>query len=346
MENEQVLVERPTCLVPFDDLKDAITELKAKNEKMVFAYNTPQGEKDARSHCYQLRQTKSQITSIHKDAKSKALAECQLIDSEKNDLIGTVEEMINFHMKPINEIAKAKKAAAEALAEAEKAAAAEVETKRLAVIAENEAEAAKILEENKALQAKILDDEKERQAKIAEEERERMQVAEARQAAIDKVHEDRDIQTRKDAADAQKILDDQQKELDDAREKFEAEKIAEKNARQLVEDARLAEIKKARQEVNDALDKAERDKAAAVQAVKDEAARVEKERKVKEEAAQLREKQLAEADAKRKAKAEHRIKIDSEAAAGIDHYGGQTCDVNAIIRAIKDGKIPHVSITY
>ena len=84
-------------LVVFDPVKAELAEYKKENASLVFDYEDPQGNKDARSHIYKLRQAKTKIADIHKEAKAEAWGICKLLDGEKNDLTAEVEAMIDFH---------------------------------------------------------------------------------------------------------------------------------------------------------------------------------------------------------------------------------------------------------
>lgn len=92
-----------TELAKFDEVAAAIAEYKAENVNLVFDYESAKGEKDARSHIYKLRQAKTKIAEIHKDAKADILLAGRALDGKKNELTGEVEEMIEVHDKPLRE---------------------------------------------------------------------------------------------------------------------------------------------------------------------------------------------------------------------------------------------------
>ena len=191
MENEVVERERIGELVAFDELRAGIILLKEMNANKVFDYADPAGNKDARSHIYRLRQTKTQIADVHKTVKAKALRACQLIDAEKRDLTSAVDEMIDVHLDPIKEIERQ-----EAVKEAERLQAilekkAVIEAERLEAIAQQEAEIAR------------------RQAEL-----------DAKEKAAQRVEED-----------ALNALAIEESRIAAERAKFEAEKKAEINAR-------------------------------------------------------------------------------------------------------------------
>jgi hypothetical protein len=353
-KTEQVLVERPACLAPFNDLKVAIELFKEENEKKVFDYKTPKGEQAARSHCHSLRGTKSQIISIHKDAKSEALGVCQTLDGEKNTLIGMVEEMINFHMDPIKKIAEDRKAAIEAAEEALRVKEAAEAAERLKAIEEREAEAERVLAGIKAREANTIKAENERQVRIAAEEAAKVKSdkAEAEQIRLSNEAARLEIKKREDAA--QKVIDDETAKLTRAREKFEAEKIAEENKQAAI----LAEKAKAKQDVidaaakveqdkKDALAKAAKEKQDAIQKTKDDAAEVERKRIATKEAADRLVKIKAENERKRKAEQEYILEVKQAAYESLLACTKLSeIDARTVINNIASNMVVNVTITY
>ena len=231
-----------TRLVEFQPLRSAIAKLQSENERLVFDYETAQGEKDARSHCYKLRQTKGKIGEVHKVAKAEALAHCQLVDSEKNDCLAAVEGMIDVHMKPINAKLQRRKDAEEAAAQKLADEAAEEEEKRLASIAaqeeENEIEAdrlAKVKSDQEAAEKKrvaaIAEEDRLRQLNIDADEDARLQAVRAEQAdRAAKVKVEEDARQKKILADNAQLAAD--------RLAFDKERQAEADARKREQNAR------------------------------------------------------------------------------------------------------------
>ena len=91
-------------LVVFNEVTAIIAKAKADNEKLVFVYTDPDGEKAARSHIANLRKVKTKISDVHKDAKAEALALGRKLDSKKRELIGEVDSMIAVHKDPLDAI--------------------------------------------------------------------------------------------------------------------------------------------------------------------------------------------------------------------------------------------------
>jgi len=296
-------------LAVFDPLKAEVEKWKEVNESISFEYETPEGEKAARSHIFKLRGTKSKIAAIHKEAKAEALAHCRAVDGEKNYLIEEVDSMIMVHQKPINAIAMQKRFAEQAKLNAEKIEKERIEQERLDAITKQEEEIADRL-------AAIA--EKEAVAKKAEEDRLAALVAEENRMAAD-------------------------------RAKFEAEKKAEADARKREAEAkRQAEIN-AEFEKKEALEKAEAEKQAAIDAEKEKARKLEAERVAKIEAEKVEQKRLADIAAKKIADKKYRKAIEESIATAFEEIAmaDNTLDASvSVMEAIRDGKINHVTINY
>ena len=230
-----------TDLTKFDEVRAEIAKYKEVNESIVFDYEDPQGNKDARSHVFKLRKTKSKITEVHRIVKSEALAACQAVDAEKRYLIGEVEGMIDVHATPIKAIED--RVAHESFLRAEevrKAREAEEENKRKeieereAVVARKEAEIKAKEDAVKATQEKArLDAERvERETFIAEQAAEN-----ARKTAETKA-----------AAEKKAVEDAATKAIADAKAKARAEEVARlaKVAAEKAEQTRLAELERIR----------------------------------------------------------------------------------------------------
>ena len=228
-------------LAKFDEVKAAIAKFKKENENLVFDYEDAKGNKDARSHIYKLRQTKTVINAIHKEVKAEALAICQKIDKQKRDLIGEVEEMIEVHAAPIKAIEEreAKKIADKL--EAERLEAERLEAERKEELRKREEEVAR--REEAARKA-----EEERQAKIKAEEdrlnREREKLEAEKQAEADarrRVEEER----KRAEIEKQEALKRAEEEKEAAIE-AERERIRREEQAKKAEEDRLAEVERKR----------------------------------------------------------------------------------------------------
>lgn len=210
---EQTLVEpKESELAIFDEVAATIAKYKAENESLVFDYETPDGEKDARSHIAKLRKVKTVVANIHKEAKAEALAFGRRLDAKKNEYIGEVDGMIAVHKDPLDKIAAEK----QAVIDAERKKAEEEEAKRLADIEAREAAVREA--EEKIAREKNEAERKEREKQIAEEAAEKARLeAEARAKA---------------EADAKELAE---KKLKEAEEATEQRRIANKKHRKQVE---------------------------------------------------------------------------------------------------------------
>jgi len=184
-----------TDLTKFDNVRAEIAEYKEKNKNLVFDYHSPQGNKDARSHIFKLRKTKTLITDIHKEVKADALADCQVIDKEKRTLIGDVEEMIEVHAGPIRAIEEQEKQARLAQAKAEEEARRAEEDSKQKELADREADVARREAEIKAKEAEAERVDREKQ--IAEQA-----AKKARQEAEAKAKAEENARIAKEAAAA------------------------------------------------------------------------------------------------------------------------------------------------
>ncbi len=210
------------AIVAFDEVKAEMAKYKAKNESLVFDYEDAKENAAARSHIFGMRKMKTAITAVHKTTKAEALAACQAIDTEKRTLITAVDDMIEYHAKPIRKIDERVRAEAEAKIKAVEDAKREAEEKRQAELAAKEAELAereakvKAAEEaQKAEAEKIrLDAERvERERRIAEEA-----AAKAKEEAEAKIIADREV----------KRLEQQDAEAAELKAKREAEAVEKK----------------------------------------------------------------------------------------------------------------------
>ena len=190
-------------LVVFDEVAATLAKYKAENEKLVFDYADPEGEKQARSHIAKLRKAKTKISDVHKDAKAEALEVCRALDGKKRELIGEVEGMIAVHKEPLDAIEAEK----QAVIDAEKARLEAEEEKRLADIEAREAAVREAEEKIDAEKARV--ERAEREKRIAEEaaEKARIQAEQKAKAEVDakELAEKRRIETEK-IAEGKRIL--------------------------------------------------------------------------------------------------------------------------------------------
>lgn len=230
-------------LAIFEPIQATMAEYKDENEKLVFAYEDPQGNKDARSHVHKLRGVKTKITVAHKEGKAVALAACREIDAYKNKLIGEVDEMIAVHNEPIMLIEKEKHEAEMERLRIIREAKEKVERERIEEIERREA-AVKAAEEKVAAEGV---------AKRAKEEAQRIELErierEKRIAEEAKVKAEADAKMALEAAERKCLADieaERAKVLADAKAKELAER--QRIEAEQAEKERLAIIERKRQE--------------------------------------------------------------------------------------------------
>jgi hypothetical protein len=87
----------------FSEWEVQLNSLEKDNSTLVFDYATEKGEKEARSHVYKLRQTKTAVDKARKDAKAEQQAYLKAVEAEAQTIIKRLEAMIALHMNPIEE---------------------------------------------------------------------------------------------------------------------------------------------------------------------------------------------------------------------------------------------------
>jgi colicin import membrane protein len=329
-------------LAVYNPFRAQLIEFKEFNSKLVFDYEDPKGNKDARSHVYKLRQSKAAVEKARKEEKAASLEYGRRVDAEAKEIIAEIEAMIEVHQKHLDEIEQREQAridgiksrinafvvATEGLESLDSGAIHErlTQVKGVALddsFAEFLAEAGQVkdmatkkLEAAHALAMK-------READAAELERLRKEAAEREQ-------KERDERLQREAAERAKA---------EAEAKAQAEREAlERKAREEKEAAEKREL-----ELKLQAEKAEREKLEAEQ-------RAEREKQEAIEAERLRIQREAEAkaaeEAKREADKKHQAKIHGEIIAALAVCGISEDAAKAAIVAIRKGEVPHVRIIY
>ncbi len=102
MTQEVLKAQQPIAV--YDPFRAQLVELREINAKTVFDYENPKGNKDARSHIYKLRQTKSAVEKARKAEKDDALTYGRRVDAEAKEIKDEIDGMIAVHAKPLEEI--------------------------------------------------------------------------------------------------------------------------------------------------------------------------------------------------------------------------------------------------
>ena len=89
-------------LAPYSEVKAAIAKMKAESAGLTFDYETPKGNKLARSHVASLRTVKGDIERKRKELKAEALEYGRKVDAVAKELTGEIEAMIEVHQGPLD----------------------------------------------------------------------------------------------------------------------------------------------------------------------------------------------------------------------------------------------------
>ncbi len=96
-------------IAAFEPFRAQLSELRQHNQSVVFNYTDPKGNKEARSHIYKLRRTKTAVDQARKDAGKEALDYKRRVDNEGKEIIAEIEAMIAVHQTPLDEIEQREK---------------------------------------------------------------------------------------------------------------------------------------------------------------------------------------------------------------------------------------------
>ncbi len=331
----EVIVSNNQGIAVYDEFRSQLAALKEGNAKLVFDYEDPKGNKEARSHVYKLRQTKAAVDKARQKEKAASLEYGRRVDSEAKEIAAEIDAMIEVHAKPLEAIEERERQRVQAIrdrieemrsstvtenppgsplsAEAMRDRLAEIKAVAIdETFAEFIAEAAQVKDATvSAMEANIAATEK-REAEAAELER-------LRKESEERARKDREEQIRREA---------EQKAVAEAETKAKAEREA----------AERREL-----ELKLAAERAEREKIEAQQRA--ERAAKEAEERVRREAEEAKRKE-AEATAKREADKAHRGKINSAAVAAFVAGGMDEEVAKLAVTLIAKGQIPAVSIAY
>ena len=259
-------------LTQYEPIKAQIAELLAQNDKLVFNYRDPTGNKDARSHVYALRLKKGEVERVRKTAKADALEYGRKVDSVAKELTAALETAIAVHQTPIAEIEAEEQAKRDEAAriEAEKKAAEEraEQERQAAILKAAQEEAEKARAEIEAMKAKQREDDIRREAaeqarreaeeRVARAEREKLAaereaiatreraLAEKEQAEAEKKRVAQ--QAKEDQEEAVRAAEQRAKEQAEAEERAKARELAKKAVRREI----ISQIKDDIQAIMDA----------------------------------------------------------------------------------------------
>ncbi len=334
-------------IAAYSEFRAQLSELRAGNAKLVFDYEDPQGNKDARSHVYKLRKAKSAVEAARKDEKAASLEYGRRVDGQAKEIIVEIETMIDVHAKPL----------------------AEIEQREKDRIEKHEANMTEIIGAGTVTAEKWMDIPfeamKDRLAEIEAEPIDEdhwdefaLQAAQAKDAAIAQMrtaiakrekHEAEQaelLRLRKEAEERERADHEEKIRQEAARKAEEEAEQKAKHERQRVEAEaarKRAAAEKRELKLKLAAEKADREKAEAEQ----RAANAEKEAREKAEREQREklEREAAEA-AEREADKKHHAAINNQAVAAFVASGISEDAAKQAVTLIAKRAVPNVHITY
>ncbi len=324
-----------TEIVAYNEFRDQLSQMKQNNTGLVFNYEDPAGNREARSHVYKLRQTKAAVDKVRKKIKEESLEVGRKIDAEAKEIIGEIEGMIDTHMKPLEAIEEREQQRVQKIRDriesirnapfqrngtggmlASPELKGLLEAVRTTVIDESFAEFQ--FEAQQVWDASVTSLEASYAAAV-KNEAELAELARLRVEADERSRKDRDEQVRRDT---------EEKSRKEADARVEAERKASAN-REV--NLRL-EAERAQREKQDANERA------------DKAAQTERERIERKQAEEAKAER--EATEKREADKKHRAKINSAAVEALVAGGMKIDHAKQAITLIAKGSVPNVSVSY
>jgi hypothetical protein len=104
-------------IVEYNSFRQQVTELKQANSTLVFDYESAKGEKNARSHINTIRLSKGAVERTRKELSVDLLLRKRLINDEAKQITADLDDMIDIHMKPLEEKAEREEKRKEAINE-------------------------------------------------------------------------------------------------------------------------------------------------------------------------------------------------------------------------------------
>lgn len=316
-----VVIEKANALTVFKSA-DQIEEILAKVEREVMSFvpdvTTAKGRKEIASLAYRVSQTKSYLDGLGKDLVAELKEVPKLIDANRKTVRDRLDVLRDKARQPVTDW----EAEQERIKAEEEA---RIAAEKLAAQIEADHEIALLLNDKFDRDAAEAKAEAERQRIAHEEEIKRQAVEQARIEAEQKTQQEREAAARREA------------DLKAAKEKAEADaKAAQERAEREAKEAQ----ERTERLAQEAREQAEREKQQAVEFERQRAALAEQNRLAEE-------KRIADEAAARAANEAHRKTIGTAVVNALMGHAGLT-RVQAIdvLMQIKDGNIPHTSITY
>lgn len=354
----EVLIKEESAVAEYRPFYAQLAELEQKNATLVFDYESPKGNKEARSHVNTLRLTKGALERTRKAAKEESLRIGRAIDAEAKEIGARIEAMITVHQSAIDEIEQRERQRVADLAER----LANLRNSCAAVtVAVDLAELITQLEpvvigddwqefKPQALEAKdqVLRDLRVRHAEAVEREAKEAELARLRAEAAERERVERDAAIVRAAEERARVEAARVAQEAEARAAAEREAAARRElelklqaenaerrrieAEQRAEQERVEAAARAEREAKEAIERAERQAA--------EAVRREQERVAAQKIAEAAEQARREKDKK------HKASINRAALAALVEGGLSEECAKQCVTLIASGKVPAVSIAY
>lgn len=333
---------------PYTDIKAELVKLAEENDKAVFDYEDPKGNKMARSHIYNFRRLKGEVERRRKEMKADVLERGRLIDGTAKEITARIEEMIAVHETPLLEIEQREKDRVAAIQRAIDLIGESSETPTTFNPPSSEIAEAIARVEAIEIDASVY---QERMADASNLKGERLADLKGMHAeAVERETKDAELKRLQAEAAA--------REQAEREERIRAE--AEARAKAEAEAKAQREREEAERREREAAEQAKREQEAAERREREAVERAERAERKAREAEEAREREAAArkaADEKRAADKKHRIKVGDAAVSGvaaairdenvIDSPDDEIKAVaETVVQAIIDGKVPHVTITF
>ncbi len=349
MSNQEILFAEQK-IAAYDPFRAQLAELKEGNAKAVFDYEDPKGNKEARSHIFKLRKTKSAIDKVRKEQKDASLQYGRRVDAQAKEITVEIEEMIEVHETPIKEIEQHEK---DRIANHQK----KMDHLESYLSESFDGCSSDLLKSTMEELKNFEPDESFEEftapaIKIWKDTKERLQAAldarikyEAEQAELEKLRAEQAVREKKEREEkiAREAAENARKEAEEIAAKKEAE--------------HQAALKAAKEEKIQLEQKAKRnEEAAKAQAAAAEQAKIEAEKQAEERAKQAAREaedaikaaaqKVIDDEKKREADKKHFAKINNESADCFFAEGFSEADAKKIVALIAQKKIKNIHISY
>lgn len=325
----------------YDEYRAQLAELKEDTKKLVFDYEDSAGNKEARSHVYKLRQTKAAVDKARKKEKAASLEYGREVDSQAKEITLELEQMIDVHQKPLEEI----------------------ETREKERVAKHESNISEMREGGEHTSNNWMELSVEAMAdRLAEIENEGIDSYEEF-APVAAGTKDRAITQIKEAIAKREAYDKEQAELEKLRaeaverEKKEAEEKLRIEGEERAKREAEAKAEEEKQRVKLEAERIEKEKNEALQAKvfaekraleAEENAKIEAEKAAQAERDRIESERLAEeiAAKKREANKAHKTKINNAVLDALVLTGMNKTQAKKAVTAIAKGEVPYTTISY